>query len=214
MKFHPKLTEQIIEELKKIPNIRQICKKYSINRSTFYRWMQLDDNFFRAVQDSLFWGRENINEMAEGVVINGVQNGSSKDSQYWLSHNHERYIAVDRVKHFEKLENNLIRTLTPDEKTKAEDKFSALIEYYYLYEKIHGVEKAKKEIEPFVDALDINDPDIKEIFYIQYERYKKERNDLAEKKMKMGPDHPHAKEHRDEEKRDREFDQKEKRGKK
>jgi hypothetical protein len=69
MKYGPKITNEICEELIKTPNIRYVSKKMGIDHSTFYRWMSHHHTFFKVVTSYLEIGRDRMNDVAEGVIM-------------------------------------------------------------------------------------------------------------------------------------------------
>lgn len=115
-------------------------------------------------------GREGINDAAESVIINGVQNADIKCAIYWLSHNHERYLPEERVRYFQYLDNELAKSL--EKPIPPDSRFELLFDYYLLLETTKGEEFAKNRIEPFVEAFLPEDPKIRKIFYQAYSEWK------------------------------------------
>lgn len=182
MRNYLKLKEEICEELKKVPNIRYVCRKVGIDRSTFYRWLSNHFGFQKEVEAALLIGRDTVNDMAQSVIINGVQNSDVKCAMYWLSHNHERYISPERVDYFELLENRTHDLLT---KKKAEyAKFDELFEAYFIFENSHGKEIARELMDIVVTKLVYSDAELKQIFFEMYKEYKEFRIENFNNKLK------------------------------
>ena len=86
-----KQKELLIEHLKKIPIVQIACEKLGISRSTFYRWRDLDPEFYDQLTEALNKGKSLINDMAESKLIAGIQNNNMPAIMYWLRHNHKTY---------------------------------------------------------------------------------------------------------------------------
>lgn len=166
-----------------MPNIRYVCKKIGIDHSTFYRWMVKHFEFHKAVEDALFFGRKNMNDAAESVIVAGIQRGEFKSAQYWLSHNEERYIPERRVKYFQYLEKATTDFLGKE--TPKDSEFEMLFKHYYAIEKVIGLEKAKEHMQPLIDVACRNDAELKIIFYTAYLEWKSNRTDLDERLSRL-----------------------------
>lgn len=83
--------EALLTELRKNSVMTVACQKSGIPRSTVYRWMKDDMDFFEAVDEASHEGRTIINDMAESVVIKKIRGENLHAAKYWLSHNNERY---------------------------------------------------------------------------------------------------------------------------
>lgn len=83
--------EALLIELRKNSVMTVACQKAGIPRSTVYRWIKEDLDFFEAVDEASNEGRTIINDMAESVVIKKIRGENLHAAKYWLSHNNERY---------------------------------------------------------------------------------------------------------------------------
>ncbi len=183
MKYSNKIIEDICEELKKVPNIKYVCKKLGLDRSTFYRWRMRHHFFEQSITDAMYIGRYSINESAESIIINGVQNGDTKCATYWLSHNHERYIAVERVKyheHLDDIDREFLKSGAPKDAL-----FDHLHSHLYLLEDTYGKEKAKDLIMDLVEAMSAEDPELQQLFFSTYEEYSRKRTEKVRKGLKI-----------------------------
>jgi transposase-like protein len=73
------------------PVISIACKKTGISRQTYYRWRQEDSEFAQTADDLQIKGVESVNDLAESVLINNIQQENMKAVQFWLSNNHSSY---------------------------------------------------------------------------------------------------------------------------
>jgi len=183
MRYGPNIVKQMTEELQKVPNVRYVCKKLGIHHSTFYRWMGAHFTFHQSVETALTLGRKTINDAAESVIITGVQNGDYRSATYWLSHNHERYISVDRVQYYQYLDRHDLEFIQKD--VPRESIFDAMFKYYFLLEDKYSREQAKKIIDPFVDVVSHEDNELKKVFYAAYDEWKENRISYTEKQLKV-----------------------------
>ena len=90
-KNQPKVKQKILSELERIPIIEIACKRLGIARSTFYRWIEVDDEFREAFQLAIDRGVDMINDMAESKLINGIKEDKHQSIVFWLRHNHPKY---------------------------------------------------------------------------------------------------------------------------
>lgn len=178
MKYNDDLVARFCEELKKVPNVKYACKKLGINRSTFYRWRTQHHFFEKSIIDAMFIGRESINDSAESIIINGVQNGDMKCATYWLSHNHERYIAVERARYHQFLHAEDVKVLK--QKTTDDYTFDLLFSYHFGLEDMYGKEIAHNKTEYMVKTLCREDKDLIDIYYAAYAEYARNRLEHAD----------------------------------
>lgn len=186
MKYSNNLVAKFCEELKKVPNIKYVCKKLGINRCTFYRWRTQHHFFEKSITDAMFIGRESINDSAESVIINGVQNGDMKCATYWLSHNHDRYIAVERVPYHQYLHKQDVEFLK--QKTPNDYLFDLMFEHHYMMEDQEGKEVAYSKIKGMVESLCRDDKELIDIYYATYAEYAHNRTEHVKKLFKSKED--------------------------
>jgi hypothetical protein len=84
--------ERLLGHLKSIPIIEVACKKAAIGRATYYRWRQEDAEFMRLSEDALAEGIEMINDMTESQLISLIKEKKFQAVQFWLRHNHSRFL--------------------------------------------------------------------------------------------------------------------------
>ena len=183
MKYGPRITYQIGEELIKTPNIRYVCKKMGIDHSTFYRWMSHHHTFSKLVTGYIEIGRDRMSESAEGVIIGGIQNGDFKCATYWLSHNSPRYSSSEQEEYLGSVSKKISKML--DEET-PENSSESLFEHYFdIYEcmqAVFGLKKAKEKIDIFVKMICHGKPDLEDIFYASYTEWKNNKDEANKKR--------------------------------
>jgi len=84
--------EILLEQLLKTPIVQIACEKTGIARSTYYRWLDDDDEFNNRIREAIRKGKSLINDMAESKLISAIQNGNTTAIIYWLKNNHKGYI--------------------------------------------------------------------------------------------------------------------------
>lgn len=87
-----RLVKKFLEELQIIPNISRACEKVGITRNTVYRWRNEDKEFANKLDDSLSYGIESINDLAESKIISKINAGDTRSTIYWLENNKRNYI--------------------------------------------------------------------------------------------------------------------------
>lgn len=87
-----RLVKKFLEELQTIPNISRACEKVGITRNTVYRWRNEDQEFANKLDDSLSYGIDSINDLAESKIISKINAGDTRATIYWLENNKRNYI--------------------------------------------------------------------------------------------------------------------------
>lgn len=184
MRYGPDIVERVVEELQKVPSIRNVCKKVGIDHSTFYRWMAQHFDFHKEVEAALMVGRRNINDAAEGVIISGIQKGDHKSAVYWLGHNNERYVESKQFRQFQYLEywnTELLKKKTTDEMSP----FEGLFEHHFALSKMMSAEQVLEAVSPLVDIVCHGDPKLKDIFYSAYTEWEIKKLELEKRLSKL-----------------------------
>lgn len=88
--------ERILGHLKSIPIIEVACKKSNISRATYYRWRNEDPEFLRLSEKAKEEGIELINDMTESQLIALIKDKKFQAVQFWLRHNHERFLLKEK----------------------------------------------------------------------------------------------------------------------
>lgn len=182
MKFTPGFVAQVLEEIRKTPNVRHVCSKLGISRSTLYRWRYHHHTFNKAFTSALDFGRDNISDAAEAVIISGIQNGNPKDARYWLAHNHPRYSSKQQHDYLRDVNDNIDAMLREPTPINFEDgAFDSLFGIYFSMEKFRGDEMAKDHMAPIISFFFQGDDDLESIFYVAYAEWKADKIDLEKK---------------------------------
>ena len=106
---------RVLEHLKAIPIIEVACKKANIARATYYRWRIEDPDFLRDSEDALEDGIALINDMTESQLIGLIKEKKFQAVQFWLRHNHGRFLLKEK-------EHSLLKPRKDVPLTKEQDK--------------------------------------------------------------------------------------------
>ena len=87
-----RLEKTFLEELAKTSNISISCERSGLSRQTVYRWMDEDLEFKKKVNQAIYLGVENINDLAESKLISNIKSGDQRPIEYWLSNHKETYM--------------------------------------------------------------------------------------------------------------------------
>lgn len=111
-----KKQEIFLKELKKCPVISVACARADIGRSTYYEWLENDEEFSRCANEALTEGNGFINDLAESQVIKGIQEGHTTFTIFWLKNKHPDF--CEKVSHDYRIniKHEDTPTLSPDEK--------------------------------------------------------------------------------------------------
>jgi hypothetical protein len=88
--------ERILDHLKSVPIIEVACKKANIARATYYRWRNEDTDFLRQSEEALQDGIDMINDLTESQLIGLIKDKKFQAVQFWLRHNHARFLLKDK----------------------------------------------------------------------------------------------------------------------
>lgn len=80
-----------IERFKKTPIIQMVCEKVGIGRTTFYRWIKEDPDFYQKYLEAETEGREFMGDAMESRLIQEANNGNLGAIIFYLKFNHPRY---------------------------------------------------------------------------------------------------------------------------
>lgn len=98
MKDSPEIKIKILETLKTTPLVNVACAKAGIARASYYRWVNDDLEFKKRVQRAMKSGNRNINDMAYGMLIQKIKQGSMNAIIFYLSRRHPLFKKKDKVK--------------------------------------------------------------------------------------------------------------------
>jgi len=189
MKYSPNITKEIIAELEKVPIIRHVCSKVGIDHSTFYRWMVKHPTFLKKVLAALYLGRKKVNDTAESVIMAGIQNNEFKAAAFWLTHNEERFMSLEKGKYNQMLSKRLVDVLDMDKMP--EDyptTFEKIFEIHRKFEDEYPAKLIRDLMTPVVQLLCHEDKHLIDIYYASYIEWRNNENDLNEKVEEWGLD--------------------------
>jgi len=187
MRYGPDIVKEILAELERVPIIRNVCVKMGIDHSTFYRWMTRYPEFWKSVTNALWLGRKRMNDAAESVIINGIQNQSIRAATYWLSHNDERFMGLERGKQFERMESKTNYFMSTEKEPEGYPvTFEKMFEWYEHSETFMNADKAKEWIRPMIELLFREDAKLVDLFFASYEGWKKDKKKWLAKGKEAG----------------------------
>lgn len=172
MRYGADIAERIIKELEKVPNIRYVCKKVSIDHSTFYRWLLRHPTFNKEVEIALFLGRAAISGVAETVIIKGVQAEDYKASTFWLTHQDPHYMQHSKGRQYALILDRTSSILKKPIEFDGEN-FESLFKLSDEIEKGWGKEVADGIMPMYVKVFCGGDESLIELFNIANHRRKK-----------------------------------------
>lgn len=91
IKRQKKEKQLIIDNLKHLPIIEVAVSKSRIARATYYRWRKEDEEFAKLADESISFGVNYINDLAESKLLSAINEGSLTAILYWLNHRHNAY---------------------------------------------------------------------------------------------------------------------------
>lgn len=99
--------EKVLEFLRTTPIIEVATKKAGIGRSTYYRWRSEDPEFAKSSDDALEDGIALINDMTESQLISLIKEKKFQAVQFWLKHNHKRFLLKEKEHSFFRPQSNI-----------------------------------------------------------------------------------------------------------
>jgi hypothetical protein len=135
--------------------------------------------FHKAVEDAIYFGRKNMNDAAEGVIVSKIQQGDFKAATYWLTHNNERYVSERRVKYFQYLEHWTLELLKQE--VPSDSQFEKLFGHYFVMEELLGPARAREHMETILNVACRHDAALKDIFYAAYAEWSNDKKDMDTK---------------------------------
>ena len=92
-----RIAKQFLKELQKTPIMSAVCVKLNLSRQTIFRWLKEDADFEKEYSKCLFYGKSNINDLAESKLISAIDQGKEWSIKFWLQHNKANY-SIPRPK--------------------------------------------------------------------------------------------------------------------
>lgn len=82
---------KLLECFKKVPIIEVACSKCTINRSTYYRWLEDDLDFREKAMAAIAEGEEFISDKSEAQLIGLIGEKNLSAIKHWLAHHRQAY---------------------------------------------------------------------------------------------------------------------------
>ena len=86
----------LIQTFKQMPIIEIACRKCGVNRSTYYRWLEDDQDFKEESVHAISEGEEFISDKTEAQLISLAGDKNLGAIKYWLSHHRSKYQKESR----------------------------------------------------------------------------------------------------------------------
>lgn len=83
--------ELFLERYRKTPIIQSVCEQLNIGRTTYYRWIAEDSDFYQKTIEALQEGRNYLNDVMEYKLVQKAINGDLTAIIFFLKYNHPRY---------------------------------------------------------------------------------------------------------------------------
>ena len=83
---------KLLESFKTIPIIEISCKRNSIARATYYRWLENDSTFRQAAMEALEEGENFISDKSEAQLIALIGEKNLGAIKHWLDNHHPKYL--------------------------------------------------------------------------------------------------------------------------
>ena len=99
---------------KQMPVIEIACRKSSLNRSTYYNWMENDPEFRQEAVAALTEGEDFISDKSESQLLALVGEKHFGAIKYWLTHHRPKYQKESR----DGAEHKIRIVLIPDDTEK------------------------------------------------------------------------------------------------
>jgi ABC-type cobalamin/Fe3+-siderophores transport system ATPase subunit len=95
----------VLEQLAQYPVVTNACKRASVGRATYYKWLESDAKFARSVEQATIDGKRFVTDMAKAQLLKLMSNGD-KTAIIFLLKNYDpdftdkvRYLHEHRHKH-------------------------------------------------------------------------------------------------------------------
>jgi hypothetical protein len=86
-----KVTQQFLDELRKVPIVQVACEKTGISRNSVYRWRRDDKKFATQMDDAMADGVAFVNDMSESQLLTLIKEKNWPAISFWLKHRNENY---------------------------------------------------------------------------------------------------------------------------
>lgn len=86
-----KIKQKLLKEIAKFGNVYLSCQKIGIDKATYYRWKDGDEEFRKLADKAEEIGRENIGEVAEYGLLQNIKEKNQRAIEFALVNISKRY---------------------------------------------------------------------------------------------------------------------------
>ena len=107
-----RVQNSFLAELRKIPIVQVACEKLDVSRNSVYRWRKEDEDFAKAMDESLAEGEKLVNDMTESQLLSLIGEKHWPAISFWLRKRNPKF--HDRVEVTAKVEQ-IQKPLSPED---------------------------------------------------------------------------------------------------
>ena len=107
-----RVQSSFLAELRKIPIVQVACEKLDVSRNSVYRWRKEDEEFAKAMDESLAEGEKLVNDMTESQLLSLIGEKHWPAISFWLRKRNPKF--HDRVEVTAKVEQ-VQKPLSPED---------------------------------------------------------------------------------------------------
>lgn len=86
-----KVTQQFLNQLRKVPIVQVACEKTGVSRNSIYRWRREDKTFAKQMDDAMADGVAFVNDMSESQLLTLIKEKNWSAISFWLKHRNDNY---------------------------------------------------------------------------------------------------------------------------
>lgn len=86
-----KIKLKLLKEIEKFGNVYLSCQKIGIDKATYYRWKENDEEFKKRAERAEEIGRENIGEVAEYGLLQNIKEKNQRAIEFALVNVSKKY---------------------------------------------------------------------------------------------------------------------------
>jgi len=86
-----KIKLKLLKEIEKFGNVYLSCQKIGVDKATYYRWKENDEEFRKRAEKAEEIGRENIGEVAEYGLLQNIKEKNQRAIEFALVNVSKKY---------------------------------------------------------------------------------------------------------------------------
>ncbi len=86
-----KIKQKLLKEIEKFGNVYLSCQKIGVDKATYYRWKDNDEEFKKRAERAEEIGRENIGEVAEYSLLQNIKEKNQRAIEFALVNVSKKY---------------------------------------------------------------------------------------------------------------------------